>query len=50
MNDVQDEMRNIAQESAETFVEAYENAIDAAVQNMYQGLFDENNLDHLDRN
>ena len=50
MNDVQDEMRDLAQESAEAFVEAYENAMDAAVQNMYQGLFNENNLDHLDRN
>ena len=50
INDIQDEMRDIAQESAEAFVEAYENAIDAAVQNMYQGLFNENNLDHLDRN
>lgn len=50
MNDVQDEMRDLAQEAAEAFAEAYENAMDAAVQNMYQGLFGENNLDHLDRN
>lgn len=50
MNDVRDEMRDLAQESAEAFVEAYENAMDAAVQDMYQNLFGENNLDHLDRN
>ena len=50
MNDVEDEMRDIANEAAETFVDAYEKAVDAAIQKMNKTRIGETDFDRLDRN
>lgn len=50
MDEAEEKMQDIAKESAETFVDAYNDAVDAAIQKMYQATIGENNLDRLDRN
>ena len=52
MDEAEKNMQDLAKESAETFVDAYNDAIDAAIQKMYNNVLGdtENNLDHLDRN
>ena len=52
MDEAEKNMQDLAKESAETFVDAYNDAVDAAIQKMYNNVLGdtENNLDHLDRN
>lgn len=50
MRDAEEAMQDLAEESAEAFVKAYENAVDAAVQKMFNETIGEDNLDHLNRN